>query len=478
MRLFLPLLVLFATTAQAASFPDAHEKPPAGWTGPVFKLSQSYPTTAPAPGTLPWKAFDYKTQPLQYIMAVYRYALEGNVATQFHGFDNTVRKWYHAPWMHYGSNGREFIRGMTRERNSRPRELAPTQTCYWQNWAVGLYNAPGGFVIGQVWKVATSPDPKKSKFPDGTVSVKLLFTAATEAQVPYLRNGFKWQGNLDPVGAGGCTSADPTGTRTPANLTLLQIDLAVRDTRADASTGWIMGTMVYDGNASGATPWDRMIPVGVQWGNDPTLTPAKHAAGERVKESWINPALTIPQHLGWLGRLNGPVDNPVSACLSCHGTAQSPALSPMIPPSGATDAQKMRWFRNVKTNDAFDAGSSSNPESLRYSLQLAVGIQNQQRAASEIRADVANGVVLMAMDQGHGDEVFPVSREEGVSPEEAAKANAAVPPQAAAAPMTETAAPVQGVAATRTPWAAYIGLLILGFIIGVLFEYLRRRPKY
>lgn len=473
MRFVLSILILSATTAQAASFPDAHEKPPAGWTGPVFKLSQSYPATAPAPGTLPWKAFDYKTQPEQYIRAVYAYALQGNVATMFRGFDNTVRKWYHAPWMHSGSSGREFIHGMTRERNSRPHELAPTQTCYWQNWAVGLYNAPGGFVIGQVWKVANSPDPKKSTFADGTVSVKLLFTTASVAQVPYLKNGFKWQGNIDPLGAGGCTSADPTGTRKPADLTLLQIDLAVRDTRADATTGWIMGTMVYDGNATGTTPWDRMIPVGVQWGNDPTLTPAKHAAGERVKESWINPALTIPQHLGWLGRLNGPVDNPVSACLSCHGTAQSPVLSPMIPPSGSTDAQKMRWFRNVKTNDAFDAGNPRNPDSLRYSLQLAVGIQNQQRAASEIRADVANGVVMMAMDQGKGEEVFPVSREEGVAP--AAETPAAAQPQAAAAAEPTLPAAEKAVSA-RTPWLAYIGFLVLGIVIGMIIASLRKRP--
>src|SRR5262249_12495473 len=34
-----------------AAFPDAHDPPPAGWNGPVFKLSQAYPQTAPAPET-------------------------------------------------------------------------------------------------------------------------------------------------------------------------------------------------------------------------------------------------------------------------------------------------------------------------------------------------------------------------------------------------------------------------------------------
>src|SRR5438067_2003952 len=120
--------IVLAPMAFAANFPNAHEPPPSGWTGPVFKLSQNYPTSAPAPETYPWKSIDYATQPEAYIRAVYQYALEGHTTTDWHGYDNAVRKWYHAPWMRYGPSGREFIRGMTRERNSRPGELAPTQT--------------------------------------------------------------------------------------------------------------------------------------------------------------------------------------------------------------------------------------------------------------------------------------------------------------------------------------------------------------
>lgn len=404
-------LTFIASAVEAGTFPDAHEMPPAGWSGPVFKLSQDYPKAPPYAETYPWKRFDFATQPEQYIQAVYRYAIEGNVESGWDGFNNAVRKWYHAPWMHYGNNGREFIHGLTRERNSRPQELAPTQSCYWQNWAVGFYNAPGGYVIGQVWKDPENPDPSVARFPDGTVSVKLLFTAAPESQVPYLRDGFRWQANIDPL-TGACASADPTGVRTPASLTLLQIDLAVRDTRADGTTGWVMGTLVYDGNSPGETPWDRMQPVGLQWGNDPTLTPDAFDQGQRVTETWSNPNLGILQHLGWLGRLNGPVDNPQSACLSCHGTAQSPVVSGMVPPGGATVPTKMRWFRNIRAGEAFDAGSPENPVSVDYSLQLAVGIQNQKRASSEIVPEVANGEVTMATIGG--DTVFPVSREEGV----------------------------------------------------------------
>src|SRR5205085_77079 len=130
--------ILLSPMAIAANFPDAHESPPAGWSGPVFKLSQNYPASLPAPETYPWKSIDFMTQQEAYIHTVYQYALDGNTTTDWRGYDNAKRKWYHAPWMHPGPNGREFIRGMTRERNSRPKELATTQTCYAQNWAVGF----------------------------------------------------------------------------------------------------------------------------------------------------------------------------------------------------------------------------------------------------------------------------------------------------------------------------------------------------
>jgi hypothetical protein len=36
-------LAVSAGVVVEAAFPDAHNPPPAGWMGPVFKLSQSYP---------------------------------------------------------------------------------------------------------------------------------------------------------------------------------------------------------------------------------------------------------------------------------------------------------------------------------------------------------------------------------------------------------------------------------------------------
>jgi len=345
-------------------FPDAHEPPVSGWTGPVFRLSQNYPTSQPSADPRPWKNFDFKTQAAQYLKAVLDYCKEGNLQVDWAGQDNTVRKWYHAPWLHPTANGREFVHGMTRERASRPRMLHPNQSSSFSNWAVGLYNPLAGYVVGQVWKDHENPDPTAALFPDGSVGVKLLFTTATVAQVPYLKNDFEWDAFVAPSG---------TDTRSIGRVRLLQIDVAVRDTRADSTTGWVFGTFSYDGDAPGATPWDRMIPIGLMWGNDPTLTQAAYNSGSRVQQSIIlNSTVGIPQHLGWLGRLNGPVDNPVSACLSCHGTAQYVAPAAAFPSASMTEAQRMRFFRNIKAGDPFDAGQ----QSLDYSLQLSVGIKN------------------------------------------------------------------------------------------------------
>ena len=228
---------------------------------------------------------------------------------------------------------------------------------------------PGGYVTGQVWADPFAPDPVKSLFPVGTVAAKLLFTAATVDQVPYLAGTLEWDANIDDIPADDPTCRKSNG-RKVQKMRLLQMDVAMRDPRADGTTGWVIATYTYDGNRPGAGWWDRMVPVGLMWGNDPTLTQAAFDAGERVKESWINPDLRTPQHLGWLGRLNGPVDNPASACLSCHGTAQVPVRSDMIP--RLNDPNIMRWFQNIRSGDSFDQRAIGTD----YNLQLVVGIQS------------------------------------------------------------------------------------------------------
>jgi len=324
------------------------------------------------PKVAPWESFNFRTQPRQYMSAVLAYTLEGNTGVNWDVHLNPVRKWYHAPWMHRGGNPREFVRGLTRERSSRPGELHPQQTGFVQNWAVGIYNPRAGYTIGSVWMTPSGvPDPSKARFNSGAVAAKLLFTRATVAQAPFLTGAYTWQAN---------TEDDPSNLQT---LRLVQIDIAVRDTRNSSRTGWLFGTFIYDGNAPGTTPWEKFVPVGLTWGNDPSVTPGMVASGTALTQTWINDAARpLMQHYGWAGRLNGPVDNPVSSCLSCHSTSQIPRATAMTPAAGLTDQQKLRWFRNIRAGQPFDVGS----QSLDYSLQLTVGIQNYE-AASPANSD-------------------------------------------------------------------------------------------
>lgn len=357
---------------QAVAFVDAHDTPPANWPGPVFRLSQDYPAALPGLGEAPWRQIDFRTQSHRYLAAVLDYALDGNTAVDFRGQDNTVRPWFHAPWMHFGEKGREFIHGLTSERRSRPKELAPTQTEPARNWAVSLYNPRGGFVLGQVWRNHDQPDPKKAAFPEGTVAFKLLLTTASLSQVPFLKGSMQWEADID--------RARGNGPR--PKLRLLQIDVAIRDRRADDTTGWVFGTFIYNGDAPGDTVWERMVPIGVMWGNDPDRLAEEEGP---LRETVINPdARPVIQHLGRGGRLNGPVDNPVSSCMSCHSTAQIPPdLSrPTVPgvlPNNASQQVIEQYFRNIKAQTPFTPGQLS----LDYSLQLQSGISNwaQARAA-------------------------------------------------------------------------------------------------
>lgn len=354
------------------TFKNTKDAIPPGWSGPIFQLSQDYPEALPSPENYPWKTIDYKTDPMGYMMAVRKYVFEGNVNPANPNApwvvqNNPVRKWYHAPWMDAGDNGREFISGMTRELASAPGQLwkNPPQSGIIQNWAVGFYNPPGGFTFGQVWCNPQNPSLSTALFPEGTVAAKLLFSAAPLSQVPFLSGSVRWTANINTV------ATNPKSPRTPKPVRLLQIDVAVRDA-SNTDTGWNFGTFIFNPASAGAGPWDKMQPVGLMWGDDPGVTPTSGT----IKQSWLNPAVAnLMQHYGWAERLNGPVDNPLSSCLSCHATAGWPP-APLIPPSGSTDQQRLPWFRNVKAGEPFRPGQASQD----YSLQLTFGIRNFKNA--------------------------------------------------------------------------------------------------
>jgi hypothetical protein len=382
-------LAMLSAVANAGTFPDFGYQPPASYTGPLFQLSQNYPTTLPSGPPpaffklLPAKLTNNFESWRPYMDAAKRYCLEGNVENDWVVQKNTIRHWYHMPWQHYGPLGREGIHGLTKEAQIQVKQLAPTQVTTGQTYAVGIYNDVGAYTIGQVWKNPQDPDPRytsqPNSFHNGTVVCKALFADIDLKEVPFLANPVLWQAYV--------TDSFSSSNRQIKNVALIQMDFAVRDSRVPG-TGWIFGTFQYNGAKTGKPGWDNLVPVGVMWGNDPenngndytNKQPTVTKINPKILQSAINPGSELPPtHLGWNGRLNGPVDNPVSACMSCHMTAESPQLSPMNPTFQAPDKvppvgskEWMRWFQNEEAGVPFDAAALSTD----YSLQLAGGIAN------------------------------------------------------------------------------------------------------
>ncbi|KAF4462444.1 hypothetical protein FALBO_10748 [Fusarium albosuccineum] len=255
-------------------------------------------------------------------------------------------------------------------------ELADTQKRELQTWACGFYNEIGAATFGEIWKDPSKPKWENVKFQLGTCVFKILLTDATNLEVPIMDGSPTMHAVISPNGAiNGAVRQDHASP-----VRLLQVDFAVRDDRADI--GWVFGTFMYNGHMKDANPWDRLIPVGIMWGNDTELTPARAAEGAKPTQSWINrDANDIRKSLkgsrpswGWLGRLNGPADNFRSACASCHSVSERDPKEKvqLLPPSGATDAEKMRWFRNIPAGKPFNKGGVSGD----YSLQLMMGYNN------------------------------------------------------------------------------------------------------
>jgi hypothetical protein len=365
-------------------------EPPAGT--PKFVFSNNYPTSlsnVEPQSELPWEFFDYETQPREYLHALLDYCFAGNIAADgsfnFNGIvDNTEQRWYHAPWLHSGRAGREPINGLTAELAAEPGYLGPGQQRTVQNWAVGYYNELGAVTFGDVWRDPAQPALTRGIFPNGTVSFKLLFTEATPQEVPQLAGTFTIPALIRQRKPDGTIDKERR-VDSPVDMHLIQIDLAVKDPRSD-ETGWVFGTFVYDGESPGTTWRERLVPLGLAWGNDPTCVEGTDA---QLTETWINNEAgakwmnAIRTRLGHGGRLNGPLDNQASSCISCHSTAQYPpapltwADRDKLDPAGRrqysptySGKDEMYWFRNIPAGKPFRAGDFTSD----YSLQLSKGI--------------------------------------------------------------------------------------------------------
>lgn len=364
------------TAAARAKFDCSSSLPLKGHeTDRKFQVHYDFPKTLPDTSKLPWLAINPDKDPAGYMKAILAYVTKVNARPEIDWRieDNKQEQWCDAPWFFML---REPLRGMTTERWSRPKELHALQTSWERNFAVGIYNDVACYGFGQIWGDPAFPKTRGFAFAEGAVSAKMLFTSATPSSVPYLAGSKEW---------------DIAGKKDGGMMTmrLLQLDISVKDKRSP--NGWFFGTFVYNAMQPGNTPYERLVPVGLIWGSDPALNAEAYLSKAMTPtESWVNPDVAaqfyaLPrQHLGLFGRANGPVDNPLSACITCHqraldwGTAVLPdtwqeteaeRLLPDVPSDPYDDKAIAAYFRNIGTNSPV-----ADTQSLDYVLQVSKGI--------------------------------------------------------------------------------------------------------
>jgi hypothetical protein len=409
-------VALFALGARAAVDPFTDHNgalPPPEYNGPLFKLSYRYPSGLPIPA-MPWRQVIQGKQISVQNARAYTYAVKDAIARDmrellldYNNWDAAKRGWYNDPWL--GAQ-REAIHGLSVAVASVDNSLFPKSRLGkpFTTYTVTYYNRIGGHTLGKIWgtsAMAPTVDSVSTQYADGAVTVKLAFTTAGPSVWPAMEGALAWPAMV--------TANATTGQfDQPAlhNLYLMQIDVAVKDSRSAPKTGWVFTTFVYDKDArEGSGIWDKMVPLGAQWGNDPQ---ADSERDQPLRETWVNPRapLYAMETLGWGGRLAGPNDhakNDISfvengsrklvrnagntACLSCHGTSQwnvnNPSagmpsfIMPLSPPVGGRgspylnspapgSSEWLRWFQNRRGNVPMDEGSVAGDFDLALTFRV------------------------------------------------------------------------------------------------------------
>lgn len=367
---------------------------------PQFSIRANYQEIRPNAQSYPWRGVVKNiTQPGEgekLARIILDYFLDSLVQDGKNPDNNLIAQnspqgksqWCHMPWLNVGESGREAIHGLTKERDMEATPIYPeTQLDNFKSiggsdWGIGYYNDVACQRLGEIFgsydgKNIPTKEPnfkhpeslvtesgvlRNKLFPDGTVSVKVLFTTASLAA---LKNSYVITAN---------TTLPKETQRSLRPMRLVQIDVAVKDSQIEGTSKdadhWIMTTFYFDENtlknsyfANSALKSDprfvktslsaflKMRPIGIQYGFDPTTT--------RIFDGSVTNTSTNAYYVGNNPNLlNGPADNPTASCLSCHGAAGS---SIRIVP-GIKDFEHYKKLKNKGTLD--------------FSMQLAFAKRN------------------------------------------------------------------------------------------------------
>ena len=383
--------------------------PPSVYSGPLFKLNHDWPKR-PLPPLVnpPWRVAIGNGTINTKNASAYAKAMKDAVAPNARNlimhsdtWDAAKAGWYNEPWL---GSLRESIRGTYQAGLFGPGIFPDTGLKVpFQTHVLTYYDARAAWTVQKFWgDTAMKPtlNTQASQFDEGSIIVKAAVFSSTDTKVQRdwwdaMRGAQEW-----PL----YVAVDPSQTNAPPQLWsgyVAQFDIIVKDSKSSPKTGWVFMTLVYDGSMPGDV-WDKMVPLGVQWGNDPQAT----REDMPLVENWNNPAAPLysTQTLGWGGRLSGPNDGarndiavdgkvyrnaPNSSCMSCHSTSQwniaqhrmTSFLLPSLPtksgpgfqtcgddgkpnPNGslicspAPGSQAwMKWFQNRRGTQSMDPGS-------------------------------------------------------------------------------------------------------------------------
>lgn len=359
--------------------------------GPLFELSFNYPRIMPpTPVNPPWQQAigggEITVENAHDFVLALKDLIEEDMRVLIFDYANwnaEQRGWYNQPWL---ADIREAIYG-TYEGSEFPADTfeASGLTVDMTTHVLTFYDELSAFTVGNVWGVdALNPDLEEgqAQFKEGAVIIKLAFQTASPEQWPVIEGAASVPLFLDP---------NDTGLSTVTDTWLFQLDIIVKDSIASPDTTWVFTTLVYDQDAEGDA-WDKMVPLGAMWGNDPDINSA--VDDSPLQENWINP--DAPPYstatLGWGGRLSGPNDGavaspavvdgetiqnvPASSCMSCHGVAEYELESFLLPspsdpegtdiPTVDSDGNLVlftpgsddwnRWFQSRPGDEPQDAG--------------------------------------------------------------------------------------------------------------------------
>jgi hypothetical protein len=424
------------TSNQAAPLPvgapftsSNGSKPPAGqYSGPLFALSYAYPAVSKSP-PMPWRTAIGNGLITTANAGTYARALKQSIGSDmrvllesYGNWNAAQRGWYNEPWL---GPQREPIHGMYVGSSELGTQLFPKSglTKPISTYVLTYYNNTAAITLNKIWgKTAQNPNitTTATQFAEGSIIVKASFITADGNDWKPMKGALVWPTyistnatlypNLDGNGGGDPNASPPVLPVQPAltNLSFMQFDIIVKDSKSAPKTGWVFSTLVFDNRlqrGSGGV-WDQMVVLGAQWGNDPQANDPRNPRPKLI-ENWNNPAAPIygGETFGWGQRLSGPNDGamndivydvsgkPVfaanaknSSCMSCHSSAQwntkNPAVgmesfllplttpTPVAPPPGSPPPYDyiayspapgsplwLKWFQNRKGTVPMDPGS-------------------------------------------------------------------------------------------------------------------------